>query len=227
MVGRINQPCIGYVEEPDIDAFHYVDGPKQPTYRVTFHQKDLWEGYQVSSPLCGARLILERLYTFTHQCTWPSLLASTSSAAFPWQQESVRGDQSPSGFYLMSTPLRECPLGPWKEAVAPHRVRSVVGKGEALVCRALTMTPWTLRSGSHGCCPPLKPSSSTSRRTGDVLAEGPVVGFLWLLWCISVGLHAAQCTGGIPTNRAPCECKCMRSVIPTRAHVQGQADISR
>lgn len=58
MVGRINQPCIGYVEEPDIDAFHYVDGPKQPTYRVTFHQKDLWEGYQVSSPLCGTRLIL-------------------------------------------------------------------------------------------------------------------------------------------------------------------------
>ena len=52
MVGRINQPCIGYVEEPDIDAFHYVDGPKQPTYRVTFHQKDLWEGYQVTSPLC-------------------------------------------------------------------------------------------------------------------------------------------------------------------------------
>ncbi len=52
VVGRINQPCIGYVEEPDIDAFHYVDGPKQPTYRVTFHQKDLWEGYQVSAPPC-------------------------------------------------------------------------------------------------------------------------------------------------------------------------------
>ena len=50
VVGRINQPCIGYVEEPDIDAFHYVDGPKQPTYRVTFRQKDLWEGYQVSHP---------------------------------------------------------------------------------------------------------------------------------------------------------------------------------
>lgn len=46
MVGRIDAPCIGYVEEPDIDAFHYVDGPKQPTYRVTFYQKDLWEGYQ-------------------------------------------------------------------------------------------------------------------------------------------------------------------------------------
>ncbi len=28
--------------------FHYVDGPKQPTYRVTFYQKDLWEGYHVS-----------------------------------------------------------------------------------------------------------------------------------------------------------------------------------
>ena len=31
-----------YVEEPDIDAFHWVEGPKQPTYRVTFYQKDLW-----------------------------------------------------------------------------------------------------------------------------------------------------------------------------------------
>ena len=56
VVGQINQPCIGYVEEPDIDAFHYVDGPKQPTYRVTFHQKDLWEGYQVNIPSVAARL---------------------------------------------------------------------------------------------------------------------------------------------------------------------------
>ena len=47
VVGRIDAPCIGYVEEPDIDAFHYVDGPMQPTYRITFYQKDLWEGYQV------------------------------------------------------------------------------------------------------------------------------------------------------------------------------------
>ena len=31
--------------------FHYVDGPKQPTYRVTFYQKDLWEGYQVGKYL--------------------------------------------------------------------------------------------------------------------------------------------------------------------------------
>ena len=60
VVGRINQPCIGYVEEPDIDAFHYVDGPKQPTYRVTFHQKDLWEGYQVSSP-CHWTIVLGHL----------------------------------------------------------------------------------------------------------------------------------------------------------------------
>jgi len=48
VVGRIDSPCLGYVEEPDIDAFHYVDGPRQPTYRITFYQKDLWEGYQVS-----------------------------------------------------------------------------------------------------------------------------------------------------------------------------------
>ena len=47
VVGRIDAPCIGYVEEPDIDAFHYVEGPMQPAYRVTFYQKDLWEGYQV------------------------------------------------------------------------------------------------------------------------------------------------------------------------------------
>ncbi len=53
VVGRIDTPCIGYVEEPDIDAFHYVEGPRQPTYRVTFYQKDLWEGYQVSPPCLG------------------------------------------------------------------------------------------------------------------------------------------------------------------------------
>ena len=47
VVGRIDAPCIGYVEEPDIDAFHWVEGPMQPTYRITFYQKDLWEGYQV------------------------------------------------------------------------------------------------------------------------------------------------------------------------------------
>ena len=52
VVGRIDVPCIGYVEEPDIDAFHWVEGPKQPTYRVTFYQKDLWEGYQVCPRLC-------------------------------------------------------------------------------------------------------------------------------------------------------------------------------
>ncbi|CAK0783031.1 hypothetical protein CVIRNUC_006226 [Coccomyxa viridis] len=46
VVGRIDAPCIGYVEEPDIDAFHWVEGPMQPTYRITFYQKDLWEGYQ-------------------------------------------------------------------------------------------------------------------------------------------------------------------------------------
>ena len=51
VVGRIDAPCIGYVEEPDIDAFHWVEGPMQPTYRITFYQKDLWEGYQVCCQL--------------------------------------------------------------------------------------------------------------------------------------------------------------------------------
>ena len=56
VVGRIDTPCIGYVEEPDIDAFHYVDGPRQPTYRITFYQKDLWEGYQVGPPCLGLKI---------------------------------------------------------------------------------------------------------------------------------------------------------------------------
>ena len=35
------------MEDPDNDAFHYIKAPPQPTYRVYFWQKDLWEGYQV------------------------------------------------------------------------------------------------------------------------------------------------------------------------------------
>ena len=48
------------MEEPDIDAFHWVEGPKQPTYRVTFYQKDLW--YAIGHPkhmLCQVLLILQ------------------------------------------------------------------------------------------------------------------------------------------------------------------------
>ena len=36
------------MEDPDTDAFHYIKAPPQPTYRVYFWQKDLWEGFQVA-----------------------------------------------------------------------------------------------------------------------------------------------------------------------------------
>ena len=48
------QDCLGYLETPEIDAFHYVTGPHQPLYRVKFFQRDLWEGYTgVAAPQCA------------------------------------------------------------------------------------------------------------------------------------------------------------------------------
>ena len=33
------------VQEPDNDAFSWVEAPSQPTYRIKFLQHDLWELY--------------------------------------------------------------------------------------------------------------------------------------------------------------------------------------
>ncbi len=50
------QDCLGYLETPEIDAFHYVTGPHQPLYRVKFFQRDLWEGYSGKPALRRADL---------------------------------------------------------------------------------------------------------------------------------------------------------------------------
>jgi hypothetical protein len=34
-----------YLEEPDISSWSVAEGPKQPIYRVSFFQRDIWEGY--------------------------------------------------------------------------------------------------------------------------------------------------------------------------------------
>lgn len=45
LVGWLATDCIGNLEDPDVDAHHYLKGPRQPLYRVRFLQADVWEGY--------------------------------------------------------------------------------------------------------------------------------------------------------------------------------------
>lgn len=45
VVGRLTEDSSGFLEDPDVDAHHWLQGPRQPLYRVSFCQADLWEGY--------------------------------------------------------------------------------------------------------------------------------------------------------------------------------------
>ncbi|KAA6418792.1 MAG: nitrile hydratase subunit alpha [Trebouxia sp. A1-2] len=85
VVGRIDTPTIGYLEEPDIDAFHYVEGPRQPVYRVVFYQKDLWEGYNGTD---DDNLEIE---------IWQSWLLPSSEKEFKEQQ--ANRIKAPEGFH--------------------------------------------------------------------------------------------------------------------------------
>ncbi|WIA14489.1 hypothetical protein OEZ85_003011 [Tetradesmus obliquus] len=44
-VGVIERPCAGLFGNPELKAFR-EEGPRQPLYRVRFHQSDVWELYQ-------------------------------------------------------------------------------------------------------------------------------------------------------------------------------------
>eukprot|EP00891_Asterochloris_glomerata_P003001 jgi/Astpho2/3001/Aster-03310 len=84
VVGIIDMDCLGYLETPEIDAFHYVTGPHQPLYRVKFFQRDLWEGY--SGPDSDT-LEIE---------IWQSWLDPSSEAEFKKQQATRKG--MPEGY---------------------------------------------------------------------------------------------------------------------------------
>ncbi|KAL3155266.1 hypothetical protein ABBQ32_013196 [Trebouxia sp. C0010 RCD-2024] len=85
VVGFIPKDTIGYLEEPDNDAFHYVEGPWQPVYRVVFWQKDLWEGYHGTD---NDNLEIE---------IWQSWLEPASKEDFDKQQSSRI--KAPEGFH--------------------------------------------------------------------------------------------------------------------------------
>ena len=57
-----------YVEEPDIDAWRWVEGPKQPTYRVTFYQKDLWYALLLLAQLISALAVHAGQSTLSPGC---------------------------------------------------------------------------------------------------------------------------------------------------------------